>query len=117
MRREKRKPVSTETIAAVGLSAAAIAVFVLFIALSAGSGGNTPALLGGLSIFALIAAIAAFVMGFRARKNENFDRLFSDTGCGSAADRGTSVGRALFTWHVSGVGAPMGQTEFPGIRK
>mgnify|MGYP000001777302 FL=1 len=76
MRREKRKPVSTETIAAVGLSAAAIAVFVLFIALSAGSGGNTPALLGGLSIFALIAAIAAFVMGFRARKNENFDRLF-----------------------------------------
>ena len=76
MRREKRIPVSTETIAAVGLSAAAIAVFVLFIALSAGSGGNTPALLGGLSIFALIAAIAALVMGLRARKNENFDKLF-----------------------------------------
>ena len=44
--------------------------------MSAGSGGNTPALLGGLSIFALIAAIAALVMGLRARKNENFDKLF-----------------------------------------
>lgn len=76
MRREKRKPVSTETIAAVGLSAVAIVIFAVFIALSAGSGGNTPTLLGGLSVFALIVSVVALVTGIRGRKNENFDKLF-----------------------------------------
>lgn len=79
MRRRRRyrekKPVSAETVLAVALAAVAIAVFVIFLLISVQTGGNTPNLLGGLSVFAMIAAVIALVVGVRARSNENFDRV------------------------------------------
>lgn len=72
--RENRKPVSGETIMAVGLSAAALAAFAVFLAISVAGGGNTPNLLGGLSVFALIAAVISLIVGARAYRNENFNK-------------------------------------------
>lgn len=73
--REKRKPISNETILAVALSAVTILVFVVFLVISIQDGGNTPNLLGGLSVFALIGAIYSLVVGVRAYSNENFDKV------------------------------------------
>lgn len=73
-RYREKKPVSSEAVLAVTLGAAAIAVFFIFLLISVQTGGNTSNLLGGLSIFAWIAAVISLVVGIRARSNENFDR-------------------------------------------
>lgn len=79
-RYREKKPVSNETVLAVGLAGATLLVFVFFLAVSIRTDGNTSNLLGGLSVFSLIGAAVALATGVKARKNENFNKVMRALG-------------------------------------
>ncbi|MBC5685694.1 hypothetical protein H8R94_03525 [Roseburia sp. NSJ-9] len=71
----KKKPLSTPSIGAALGAAASLLILVLALFIAANTDGSSANIIGGISVLAMILAIATCVAGAHMARNDNFEKI------------------------------------------
>ena len=71
----QKKPLSTPSIGAALGAAASLLILVLALFIAANTDGSSANIIGGISVLAMILAIATCVAGAHMARNDNFEKI------------------------------------------